>query len=372
MALLHTLPADDGFRMPAEFDEQQAVVMIWPFRQGSWGADPAKAIEAFRSVAFAINRFAKVLMLAPAAYIQQARNALPDAVRILEIEADDSWARDVAPTFVRDGAGRLRGISWHFNAWGGSVDGLYASWDKDNALAPAFCEAVGVDCYDASPFVMEGGAVHSDGEGTLLVTESCLLSKGRNPSLTKAEIELKLKQYLGAEKVLWLPRGIYNDETNEHVDNMCAFLRPAEVVLAWTDDENDPQFPLSQACFNYLRMQTDARGRRLTVHKLPIPDKPVCVTQEECEAYVFEPGEDTREPGERLAASYVNFLFVNGGLILPVFGNGNEASDRRAVELLTALCPERTVIPVYARDILLGGGNIHCITQQIPKGVPTL
>ena len=341
MALLHTLPADDGFRMPAEFDEQQAVVMIWPFRQGSWGADPAKAIEAFRSVAFAINRFAKVLMLAPAAYIQQARNALPDAVRILEIEADDSWARDVAPTFVRDGAGRLRGISWQFNAWGGSVDGLYASWDKDNALAPAFCEAVGVDCYDASPFVMEGGAVHSDGEGTLLVTESCLLSKGRNPSLTKAEIELKLKQYLCAEKVLWLPRGIYNDETNEHVDN-------------------------------YLRMQTDARGRRLTVHKLPIPDKPVCVTQEECEAYVFEPGEDTREPGERLAASYVNFLFVNGGLILPVFGNGNEASDRRAVELLTALCPERTVIPVYARDILLGGGNIHCITQQIPKGVPTL
>ena len=341
MALLHTLPADDGFRMPAEFDEQQAVVMIWPFRQGSWGADPAKAIEAFRSVAFAINRFAKVLMLAPAAYIQQARNALPDAVRILEIEADDSWARDVAPTFVRDGAGRLRGISWQFNAWGGSVDGLYASWDKDNALAPAFCEAVGVDCYDASPFVMEGGAVHSDGEGTLLVTESCLLSKGRNPSLTKAEIELKLKQYLCAEKVLWLPRGIYNDETNEHVDNN-------------------------------LRMQTDARGRRLTVHKLPIPDKPVCVTQEECEAYVFEPGEDTREPGERLAASYVNFLFVNGGLILPVFGNGNEASDRRAVELLTALCPERTVIPVYARDILLGGGNIHCITQQIPKGVPTL
>ena len=219
---------------------------------------------------------------------------------------------------------------------------------------------------------MEGGAVHSDGEGTLLVTEACLLSKGRNPSLTKAEIDLRLRKYLGAKKVLWLPRGIYNDETNEHVDNVCAFLRPGEVVLAWTDNEFDLQYPLSQACLRYLQTQTDARGRAITVHKLPIPDRPVCVTQAECGAYVFEKGEDTREPGERLAASYVNFLFVNGGLVLPVFGNGNEASDRRAAELLAKLCPERTVVPVYAHDILLGGGNIHCITQQIPKGVPTV
>ena len=368
MALLHTLPAGDGFRMPAEFDEQQAVVMIWPFRQGSWGADPAKAIEAFRSVAFAINRFAKVLMLAPAAYIQQARNALPDAVRILEIEADDSWARDVAPTFVRDGAGRLRGISWQFNAWGGSVDGLYASWDKDNALAPAFCEAVGVDCYDASPFVMEGGAVHSDGEGTLLVTESCLLSKGRNPSLTKAEIELKLKQYLCAEKVLWLPRGIYNDETNEHVDNVCAFVRPGEVVLAWTDDPTDPQYACSQACLRYLEGETDAQGRRIRVHKLPIPRVPVLVTQEDLEGYTFEDGEDVREVGERLAASYVNYYCANGAIVLPAFGGENAASDAQAAAILAGLFPERRIISVYAREILTGGGNIHCITQQIPEG----
>ncbi len=372
MALLHTLPADDGFSMPAEFDEQQAVVMIWPFRPGSWGADNRKAAAAFRNVAVAVSRFADVLMLAPRAYVRQAREALPDTIRVLEMEADDSWARDVAPTFVRDGTGRLRGVSWRFNAWGGETDGLYASWEKDDALAPALCARLGVDCYDASPFVMEGGAVHSDGEGTLLVTEACLLSKGRNPSLTKAEIDLRLRKYLGAKKVLWLPRGIYNDETNEHVDNVCAFLRPGEVVLAWTDNESDPQYPLSQACLRYLQTQTDARGRAITVHKLPIPDRPVCVTQAECDAYVFEKGEDTREPGERLAASYVNFLFVNGGLVLPVFGNGNEASDRRAAELLAKLCPERTVVPVYAHDILLGGGNIHCITQQIPKGVPTV
>ena len=133
------------------------------------------------------------------------------------------------------------GVNWSFNAWGGEVDGLYASYEKDNAFAWNFCRKFEFDCYDAEPFVLEGGSIHSDGEGTLLVTESCLLSAGRNPSLTKEQIEEQLKCYLGVEKVLWLPRGIYQDETNEHVDNVCAFLRPGEVVLAWTNNQNDPQ-----------------------------------------------------------------------------------------------------------------------------------
>ena len=365
MALLHTLPADDGFSMPAEFDEQQAVVMIWPFRPGSWGADNRKAAAAFRNVAVAISRFADVLMLAPRAYVRQAREALPDTIRVLEMEADDSWARDVAPTFVRDGAGRLRGVSWRFNAWGGETDGLYASWEKDDALAPALCARLGVDCYDASPFVMEGGAVHSDGEGTLLVTEACLLSKGRNPSLTKAEIDLRLRKYLGAKKVLWLPRGIYNDETNEHVDNVCAFTAAGKVVLAWTDNQNDPQYALSKACADYLAQQTDAKGRKLEVTLLPIPQEPVCITQEECSELDLWDGEPTRTAGERLAASYVNFYIANNSVLVPQFG---DPMDKTACEILSAQFPNRTIVPIAAREILLGGGNIHCITQQIPLG----
>ena len=363
MALLHTLPADDGFSMPAEFDEQQAVVMIWPFRPGSWGADNRKAAAAFRNVAVAVSRFADVLMLAPRAYVRQAREALPDTIRILEMEADDSWARDVAPTFVRDGAGRLRGVSWRFNAWGGETDGLYASWEKDDALAPALCARLGVDCYDASPFVMEGGAVHSDGEGTLLVTEACLLSRGRNPSLTKAEIDLRLRKYLGAKKVLWLPRGIYNDETNEHVDNVCAFTAPGEVVLAWTDDETDPQYALSKASLDALEAATDAKGRRIKVHKLPLP-KPVTITAEECNGLDLCDGEPTRTPGERLAASYVNFYIANEAVVMPAFG---DPMDEKAQAILQELFPTRKVVAIPARDILIGGGNIHCVTQQIPK-----
>ena len=175
------------------------------------------------------------------------------------------------------------------------MDGLYASWELDDAFAKAFAAKYGYACYDAAPFVLEGGSIHSDGEGTLLVTEACLLSAGRNPGLTREEIEEKLRTYLGIEKVLWLPRGIYQDETNEHVDNVCAFLRPGEVVLAWTDDETDPQYPLSQQTLAYLEGETDARGRKLVIHKLPIPDHPVCITEEELAGYSFAEGEDERE-----------------------------------------------------------------------------
>ena len=168
--------------------------------------------------------------------------------------------------------------------------------------------------------------------------------------------------------MLWLPRGIYLDETNEHVDNVCAFVGPAEVVLAWTDDPKDPQYPLSLETLQYLELQTDAKGRKIIVHKLPIPDVPVCVTPEDLEGYVFEEGEDTREVGERLAASYVNFYFSNGAVIMPAFGGKNAESDQRAAEILHSICPQREILPVYGGDILTGGGNIHCITQQIPQG----
>ena len=173
---------------------------------------------------------------------------------------------------------------------------------------------------------------------------------------------------LGAKKVLWLPRGIDGDETNEHVDNVCAFVRPGEVVLAWTDDPADPQYACSQACLHYLEGETDAQGRRIRVHKLPIPRVPVLVTQEDLEGYTFEDGEDVREVGERLAASYVNYYCANGAIVLPAFGGENAASDAQAAAILAGLFPERRIISVYAREILTGGGNIHCITQQIPEG----
>lgn len=364
-----TTPAADGFYMPGEFEPHEGCILIWPERPGSWPYGAKAARKAFTQVIREIAKSEKVYVAAGQSCVRDARETLKGipGVTVLPAETDDAWARDIAPTFLVNGKGERRCVNWEFNAWGGTYNGLYPSWEKDNAFAKTFADCFGVSCYDASPFVLEGGSIHSDGEGTILATEECLLSPGRNPGLSKEEIEEKLCEYLGAKKVFWIPRGIYGDETDEHVDNVCAFIRPGEVVLAWTDNKNDPQYELSQESLKALEQSRDAMGRRLKVHRLPIPDVPVCITGEDLKGYVFEPGEDLREAGERLAASYVNFYFSNGAVILPAFGGENRDSDRRAAEILRDLCPERKVVPVPARDILLGGGNIHCITQQIPQ-----
>ncbi len=353
--------------MPAEFSPQEGVLLVWPHRPGSWGRDARAAQRAFVEIIREASQSERVYLLTDSAHLDEARAQAGAFATIFEIETDDAWARDIGPTFVINGDS-VRGISWRFNAWGGLVDGLYADWTRDDAAAEQFCRAIGKNCYSAGDFVLEGGSICSDGEGTLLVTEACLLSAGRNPNLTKAQIEQKLCEYLGIQKVLWLPRGIFNDETNEHVDNVCAFICPGEVVLAWTDDESDPQYALSRADYDYLSQEVDARGRKLAIHKLPIPDHPVLVTQQDLANFHFEAGEETRTAGERLAASYVNFYFTNDAILLPQFGGENAKSDARAVEIMQALCPERKITPIYSRDILLGGGNIHCVTQQIPKG----
>ena len=349
--------------MPAEYEPHSATIIVFPEREGSWTYRAEPAQRVFAGI---IRKLAK----AETVYVIVNKRTRPKAQKLLDgveniilmdIDTDDAWARDIAPTFVKKGD-TVGGINWEFNAWGGEYDGLYAHWERDNAMAKAFCEKAGFDCFDASPFVLEGGSVHSNGKGTLLVTESCLLSQGRNPSLSKAEIEDRLKAYLGAERVIWLPYGIYNDETNEHVDNVCAFISENEVVLAWTDDKNDPQYAMSAADLAVLEKEG------MTVHKLPIPDVPVRITQHDLDGFVFEEGEDTRETGERLAASYVNFYFANGIVLLPQFGRDNEESDKRAVRIMKELCPDREIVPIAAREIIVGGGNIHCITQQIPKG----
>lgn len=404
MKLTNKNPREDGFYMPGEFEPHQGCILIWPERPGSWGYGAEAAGNAFAAVIKAIAQSEKV-------YVAVTKKTLPIAqkklfgetekidaddlqqkmtqgnIELFFAETDDAWARDVAPTFVKSNAHNLanpnsasleknsssvhnsviRAVNWEFNAWGGKVDGLYASWEKDNAFASTFADHFGFDWYDAAPFVLEGGSIHSDGEGTLLTTESCLLSAGRNPKLSREQIEEELSRFLGIKKVLWLPRGIYQDETNEHVDNMCAFLRPGEVVLAWTDNPDDPQYELSNKSLSYLESVRDARGCKLIIHKLPIPDHPICITKEDLDGYTFEEGEDMREVGERLAASYVNFYFSNDAIILPVFGGENKDSDERAVTLMQQWNPDRKVIPIPARDILTGGGNIHCITQQIPR-----
>lgn len=348
-----------GNYFPAEFSKHLATVMIWCERKGSWARGGELARPAFSAVIRAICAGESVYLIVSDSSRESAEIALSDVikkgrVKLLTIPTDDCWARDIAPTFIKRG-GSLAGINWNFNGWGGEYNGLYRVV-RDDEFASEFLKSVNIPEIDAHPFVLEGGSIHSNGAGRLLVTEECLLSKGRNPNLTKKEIEDTLKKYLGSREVIWLKRGICGDETDGHVDNICAFSDQNTAILAWADEGE--QGEICRENYEILK------SHGLEVIKLPLPETPVTVTKEELDGLEFEEGEDRREVGERLAASYVNFYICNAGVIVPQFGDKN---DKVAVEILARTFKDRKIIPVYARDIITGGGNIHCLTQQIPE-----
>jgi agmatine deiminase len=359
VAVINSTPRQDGFRMPAEFEPHAGCWMLWPERPDTWrlGAKPAQ--RASVAAAAAIAQFEPVTMGVSRDQFLNARRMLPGHIRVVEMSYNDSWIRDCGPTFVVDAQGVVRGVDWDFNAWGG----LYFPWDQDALVARKVLDIERVDRYKAS-MVLEGGSIHVDGEGTLLVTEECLLNPNRNPQLTRAEIEDNLRGYLNVEKIIWLDRGVYLDETSGHVDNLCCFVRPGVVVLTWTDDQSDPQYRISLDAYERLQATADARGREFEIIKIHQPG-PLYMTKEESEGIDWVEGTLPRGGGDRLAGSYINFYIANGGVVVPVF---DDPYDGSALERLQKLFPNRTTVGVPAREILLGGGNIHCITQQQPRG----
>jgi agmatine deiminase len=360
---LASTPAADGFRMPGEFEPHAGCWMLWPERPDNWREAARPAQLAFARIAAAIAQFEPVTVGVSAAQYGTAATLLDERVRLVEMAHDDAWMRDVGPTCVVNSHGTVRGVDWHFNAWGGLTGGLYFPWDQDELVARKVLQIERLDRYRA-PLVNEGGAVHVDGAGTALVTEECLLSGNRNPTLSAADVERSLREYLGVSCVIWLGRGAFNDETGGHIDNLACFVRPGVVCLTWTDRRRDPQYAISRDAWERLQDARDARGRRLRVVRLPMPG-PLTLRRSEAAGVIAHEGTRPRRPGERLAGSYVNFYIANGAVVMPLL---DARTDRVAFRALQRLFPRRRVVGVPGREVLLGGGNIHCITQQIPAG----
>lgn len=348
--------------MPAEFEPHEKCWMLWPKRPDNWRLGAVPAQNAFAATARAISAFEPVVVGVGQDQLEPARQMLHSEIEIINIESDDAWMRDVGPTFVKNDAGEVRGVAWQFNAWGGHKGGLYAPWDTDEKIAQQVLAHEKKVRYRA-PLILEGGSIHTDGQGTLVTTEECLLNPNRNPDMSRAEIESHLKAYLNVETIIWLGKGVYMDETDGHVDNLCCFIRPSEVLLTWTDDPSDPQYSISCDAFERLSRATDAKGRKLAIHKIHQPG-PLFMTETESLGILPVPGTAHRKTGTRLAGSYVNFYMANNGIIFPLF---DDPRDTYALEQFKSLFPDRTVVGVEAREILLGGGNIHCITQQQPQ-----
>jgi agmatine deiminase len=360
--LLTSTPAADGFRVPGEFEPHDHCFLIWPERTDTWrlGGKPAQA--AFAAVATAISTSEPVTMLVSSRQWEHARSVLPPEVRLVEMTTDDAWARDTGPTFVvgRTGEDR-RGVDWVFNAWGGLEGGLFFPWANDDLVAAKICELDGSRRYRAS-LVMEGGAVHVDGDGTCVTTAECLLNANRNPALSKQEVEARLRAYLGVEKVVWLPRGVPFDETGGHVDNLVCFLAPGRVMLTWSDDPADPLREVVYEARRALESTVDARGRAFEVVPVPAPSVAPMSPEEAAgvdQSFTAKP----RLGGDPLAASYVNFYLGNSVLVYPHLDTRH---DGAVAELLARELPGRRVVGVAAREILLGGGGVHCITRHVP------
>jgi len=359
LRITDSTPHADGFFMPAEWEPQDRCYMVWPERPDNWRMHAGPAQAAFTAVAEAVAQSEPVTMLASSGQWEGARAATSPSITVVEMTTDDAWARDTGPTFVVNRArDERRGVDWIFNAWGG----LYEPWANDDLVAAKICELDGVSRYRA-PLVLEGGSIHVDGQGTCITTEECLLNPNRNPDLTRKEIEGFLGAYLGIEKVIWVPRGVFGDETDGHVDNLACFSRPGRVLLTWSEKPDDPQTEISHQARRVLESATDAYGRQLEVGLLPSPG-PLFMTSEEASGVAGSPHAQARRSGDRLAGSYVNFLITSTSVVYPHL---DPRHDDEVGDLLAKEFPGRRIDGVSGREILLGGGNIHCITQQGPR-----
>lgn len=357
-------PKKDGFRMPGEFEEHECSWIIWHERTDTWRDGGKPAQKVFVDVVEKMIPYEEVRVICSAAQYENARARLPEEVRVIEMSTDDSWAQDKGPFYVINDKGDIRGVDWGFNAYGGLDEGLYFPWKLDSQFAQKLLELENIDRYDATAkLILEGGATQVDGEGTLIITENSVFNDNRNPGMTRDEIEELLKEYMNLEKVIWLKDGMAFDETDGHIDDVCFFIKPGVIALSWTDDEENPQYKPLKEAYDILSQETDAKGRKLEIHKVPIPEI-LYISEEENAGIDISDTAATRESGLPLAVTYINSYMINGALVVPQF---NDPMDEVACKMFKELMPEREIVRIWSREWSLCGGNIHCMTLQKPK-----
>lgn len=332
-----------NYVMPAEWQEHSQTWMAWPsygYTLGDTDADVHAARKTWAAVANAIVRFEPVTMLCEKQDFEIAASFLDESVVLIEAELNDAWMRDIGPTFVKDENGNLAGVDWIFNGWGAQS---WASWDKDSKIARQINSLIGVKSL-GSDLINEGGGIHVDGEGRVLLTETVQLGEGRNPHLSKQAVEAEIHAKLGTNQAIWLKRGLTRDYdefgTRGHVDIVACFAPGGKVLVHVQEDPQHPDFEVSKEV-----LATFAEHPELTVVPVAAPQ----ILRDE-EGFVDY--------------SYINHYVVNGAVILCGF---DDANDQRAVATLQSVYPDHEIVLVDARELFARGGGIHCITQQQPK-----
>ncbi|WP_455930534.1 agmatine deiminase family protein [Pseudomonas fluorescens] len=335
-----------GWCMPAEWSHHVATWMVWPHNQAlwesTWGVTLAWVQQDFARVANAIARFEPVKMIVDPSAIASAKALCGPGIELIAQAVNDSWCRDSGPTFICHPQQGAAGVSWRFNAWGGK-----SAHDLDESLARLVLNHLGLECF-GTPLSNEGGAIHVDGEGTLITTESVLLNPNRNPGMTKAEMEEVFARLLGIKKTIWLPGDpdyVTGDMTDGHVDGVCAYARPGVLLVDATHDHHSTYAQVVRENRRALELATDAHGRRFELIEL------------------YEATDAVDTDAEVFCASYTNFYIANGAIIMPAYGI---EADQVAAEVLAQAFPGREIVPVQINHLAHGGGGVHCITQQQP------
>ena len=341
-------PTSLGFRMPAEWEPQEAVWLSWPHRHKTWPKHFRPIPKKFAEIVATISRFEDVRINCAAALQPQAKRLCARAgaamkrVKFFNHPTNDTWCRDHGPIFVKHKrTGEVALTDWDYNAWGRK----YPHFEADDAIPSRISRSLRLRRFKKK-MVLEGGSIDVNGAGLLLTTEACLLNKNRNPSLTRAEIEQTLREMLGVRTILWLGDGIVGDDTDGHVDDLSRFFAADGIVTAVERNKRDANYPMLAENLRRLRQMRTPSGKKFRIVELPMPAPVHC-------------------DGKRLPASYANFLVINGAVLMPAFRQPRR--DAEAAAVLAACFPGREIIPIDCVELVLGLGTLHCISQQQPS-----
>lgn len=353
------------YRMPAEWEKHSATQLHWPSNRETWPGYRLDRVEnVYLEIISVLHRYEPVILLTNteddrkrALGLLKKHNHDMDLSRITvhTVPLNDVWARDCGPIFVKRISNLIKNspeyaiTNWIYNAWGKKYPPFYS----DNKIPGWFADHFSISMFSPE-MVLEGGAIDTNGEGVLLTTESVLLNPNRNPSLTKTEIEDKLKRYLGMEKIIWLNRGLAGDDTDGHVDDLSRFLNKNTILTMVCEDKNDINYPALMENLEILRQSTNQHGKPFQIHTLPMPKTLI--------------EGSTVDGSEYVPASYANFYIANGVVLVPLY---DERYDQKALDLLSAFFPHRDIAGIRCNDLVWGQGSIHCITQQL-YGLDTL
>lgn len=329
--------------MPAEWEMHERTLIEWCVKDSLvFEENYNEVAEGYAETVNAISQFEPVTVIVNENHLKEAKSLCNGNVHFLEIEHNDAWCRDNGPTFVRDENGEISGINWQFNAWGER----FLPYDLDNEVAPKVIEHFGKRQVD-SQIVLEGGSIHSNGDRIILTTKECLLNSNRNPNLNQKQIEKELVEKLGANQVIWLNKGLFGDETDGHIDNIACFVDKNTVMIQVCNDVNDENFEITRENLQILENFKTENGEKLNIIKIDQPPKRLY-------------------KGIRLTLSYINFYIVNNGIILPIFGGDAVETDEMAIMALQGAFPDRKIVTIDGMKLVKEGGNVHCITQQMP------